>query len=322
MTIINPEKRKIAVVIPMYRVEQYIGRVIERIPAWVDRIIAVDDCSPDGSGEAAVAVGDARLVLMRLPQNRGVGGAVMAGFQRAIDLGADILVKMDGDGQMDPSYLPALVQPILDEKADFTKGNRFVHIREIKSMPGNRRAGNLGLSFLAKATSGYWNVFDPTNGYLAIAAQVYKLLDPESIHSRYYFEINLLCEMHLIRAVVVDVPIPARYLGESSSLSIRRTLFEFPPLLLKSLLRRIWIEYFVLDFTLGSLFLVVGIPMIIFGVLWGAAGWIHSIRVNVAATTGTVMIAVLPIILGFQLVLQSFVFDIQNIPSKIRNQWK
>jgi dolichol-phosphate mannosyltransferase len=310
-------QNRVCVVIPMYRVELYIQQVIAGIPDWVWRIVVVDDASPDCSAEKALASGDPRVVLVRHAQNQGVGGATLTGFAKAAEIGARVAVKMDGDGQMSPDFLWEMAEPILARRADYTKGNRFFHIAEIVRMPFVRRAGNLGLSFLTKLSSGYWNVFDPTNGYVAINLDIFRTLDTRHIHQRYFFETSMLIELNLARAVIVEIPMPARYQGETSSLSISRSLVEFAYYLLHGFLRRLWLQYFVLDFSLGTLFLVTGLLMGLFGTAWGLYFWDKSIRTGIPASTGTVMVAVLPVILGFQLLLQALAYDIQNVPKTV-----
>ena len=161
---------------------------------------------------------------------------MLTGYAEAHRLGAEIVVKMDGDGQMDPAQLPALIAPIVRGEADYAKGNRYLHARQLRSMPLLRRLGNLGLSFLTKLASGYWNIFDPTNGYTAIHAALIPLLNKEDIGRRYFFESSMLLELSLLRAVVRDVYIPARYGDETSHLSILKTLRQFPPALAEGVL--------------------------------------------------------------------------------------
>jgi hypothetical protein len=223
---------------------------------------------------------------------------------------------MDADGQMDARYLPALVRPIVTGAADYTKGNRFLHSAELRTMPSGRRVGNAGLSFFTKLASGYWPVFDPTNGYTAIHASLVPALDRSRISERFFFETSMLLELGRLRAVVHDVPIPARYGGERSALSKRRAAGEFPPRLVAATWRRIQRQYFIQDFTPVSLFLVAGTLFLLFGVVWGAYHWAESIRFGVAATTGTVMLAVLPVIIGVQLLLQALAQDIGNVPTE------
>jgi glycosyltransferase involved in cell wall biosynthesis len=304
----------VVVVIPAFGVAEHVAKVIGEVPGWVTHIVVVDDASKDGSGDLAASVGDSRVEVVRHPQNLGVGGAVLTGYHRAVELGADIIVKLDGDGQMDPTYLTALIAPIAAGEADYTKGNRFLHFSALGKMPMRRRIGNLGLSFMTKAASGYWDVFDPTNGYTAIKADVFEMLEDGSIDRRWYFETSMLIALSRIRAVVRDVAIPARYAGEKSSLSEASALRRFPPRLLGAFFRRIWTSYFVSDFSPVALFAIVGLPLFLFGLIWGTAQWIRSASVGVEASTGTIMIAVLPLILGTQLLIQGFVIDIQSPP--------
>jgi glycosyltransferase involved in cell wall biosynthesis len=318
----TPDPR-VAVVIPGYRCEATIAEVLHNIPDWVTQIVYVDDCSPDGAIEVIrrLQTQDDRIVIVEHQVNQGVGGAVLSGYKKAYELGAEVMVKMDSDGQMEAQNLPKLIQPIVSGQADYTKGNRFLHFSKISAMPFLRRIGNVGLSFLVKVASGYWNVFDPTNGFTAMHASVYPLLDTYQIDKRFFFESSMLAELGVIRAVVRDVPIPARYGNEKSSLSELDALFNFPFRLAKKFLRRITIQYFIRDFSAFSLFLILGLILSIFGTAWGAAYWLKSIRLGIPATTGTVMIAVLPLIVGIQLIIQSIALDIQNVPQEpIHNQ--
>jgi dolichol-phosphate mannosyltransferase len=306
--------KHIAVVIPAYKVAPHIETVINGIPGFVSTIVVVDDASPDDTATTARAIADPRLHVISRDNNGGVGAAVKTGYEAALRLGADVIVKMDGDNQMDPAYLLDLIQPIVDGQADYAKGNRFVHARQLARMPARRRIGNMGLSFFTKAYSGYWEVFDPTNGYTAVNAAALDALDWEGVDNRYFFETSMLFELSLARAVVQDVYIPARYGDERSSLSERRALLEFPVRLLRGMVRRIWIQYFVREFSPVALFGVSGFVLVAFGLTWGISHWVQSAATHVEATTGTVMIAVLPLILGVQLVLQALVLDIQSTP--------
>jgi dolichol-phosphate mannosyltransferase len=310
----------IAIVIPLYRAEKHIETVLQGIPDFVDQIIVVDDCSPDQSAQIVRNYPDARISLVSHSINQGVGGAVLTGYNKAVELGAEIIVKMDSDNQMDPQYILPLVAPILTGQADYTKGNRFLHTNELQSMPLIRRIGNSGLSFLTKVASGYWNIFDPTNGYTAIHASIIPLLETGKIHKRYFFESNMLIELGVICAVIRDVHIPARYQNETSSLSEWKTLFEFPPLLCAGFLRRFLLQYFILDFGVVSILFLLGTCFSLFGILFGAYQWYLSAQLATPASTGTVMLAVLPLIMGFQLLIQALIVDIQNIPTEPLHQ--
>ena len=318
---LGAESPGIAVVIPAYRAEKFIVKILSGIPQFVSYIVVVNDCSPDRTAELVQAHHDARVCLISHETNQGVGGAMLTGYRKAIELGAKIIVKIDSDDQMDPAHLIPLIAPILLGQADYTKGNRFLHANELKKMPSTRRIGNAGLSFLTKAASGYWNIFDPTNGYTAIHASLIPLLDNARIHRRYFFESSMLIELGMNRAVVRDVYIPARYGDELSSLSVWKTLFEFPPRLFSGFLRRFVVQYFIRDFGVVSLLFLTGLILSVFGFVYGANHWRQSIVTGSPASTGTVMVATLPLILGSQLLIQALIADIQSVPKEpIHNQ--
>lgn len=310
------EEPAIAVVIPAYLAQKHIQAVLAGIPAWVTHIVVVDDASPDGTAQQARQVQDSRIVVISHDQNQGVGGAVLTGYRKATELGAKIVIKMDSDGQMDPAYLVSLVAPIVLHRADYSKGNRFLHMDKLRSMPFLRRIGNAGLSFLTKVASGYWNIFDPTNGYTAIHASIVPLLNTSKIHRRFFFESSMLIELGVIGAVVRDVHIPANYSGEYSLLSEWKALFEFPPRLLAGCLRRLLIEYFIRDFGVFSILVLLGLALSAFGLVFGLYHWYLSSKMGIPASAGTVMLAILPLTLGSQLLMQALFVDIQNVPNE------
>ncbi len=304
----------LAVVIPSYRVAPYIASVIREVPDYVRHIVVVDDRSPDDIRAALTEAPDPRVVYIRHEKNRGVGGAVMTGYDRACELGAEILIKVDGDGQMDPKHIPDLIRPILAGYADYTKGNRFLHSAELRSMPPHRRLGNMLLSFLNKAASGYWHVFDPANGYTALHRDAWLCLNRKRLAERYFFETSLLIELGCVRAVVEDVAIAARYQGEVSSLSPWKVTLEFPPKLVAGLVRRINANYFLHDFTPVSLFLLTGSLALLFAFVWGGYFWRRAFQTGLQTPTGTVMLAVVSLVLGVQLLLQALALDMQSVP--------
>ncbi len=311
----TPPSCVIAVVIPAYRAATHIQKVLAGIPPFVRHIVVVDDCSPDNTAALVSTLSDSRIFLVRHRENQGVGGAVLSGYDAALALGADIIVKIDSDDQMDPSYLMPLIAPLLTGDADYAKGNRFLHLRQLESMPLLRRIGNMGLSFLTKLASGYWNIFDPTNGYTAIHASTVTQLNRTAIDKRFFFEISLLLELGLLQAVVRDIYIPARYADEFSSLSEGKALIEFPPRLLRGFLVRLLVQYFLRDFSPVSLFLLTGSLFTLFGGIFGSYHWYLSAATGIETSAGTVMLAVLPIILGLQFLLQAINIDIQNVPT-------
>src|SRR5581483_10965039 len=206
------QRPHVAVVIPCYRVRRHVLSVIERIGAEVSTIYVVDDGCPEHSGaHVTSSCGDPRVRVLAHAKNRGVGAAVMTGYLQAAADGAEIVVKLDGDGQMNPRLIPAFVDPIARGEADYVKGNRFYNPADVRSMPIVRLLGNAALSFLSKLSTGYWSIFDPTNGYTAIHASIVKLLQTEKISERYFFESDLLFRLYLLRCVVTDVPMQAVY---------------------------------------------------------------------------------------------------------------
>jgi glycosyltransferase involved in cell wall biosynthesis len=308
--------QSVAVVIPCYRVHSQILPLIERIGTQVEWIIVVDDACPEGSGAWVQRnCSDRRVTVLLNDKNQGVGGAVMHGYMHALELGADVIVKLDGDGQMDPHYIKHLIRPILNGRADYAKGNRFFSIDGLRSMPRIRLLGNALLSFFSKISSGYWNLFDPTNGYTAISASTLALLPLAKISPRYFFESDMLFQLGCLRACVVDVPMEAVYADEKSNLKILHVVHQFLFKHLMNTCKRIFHNYFLRDFSLASIELVAGLCFSLFGFVFGAFHWEKSVTTGITATTGTVMLAALPIILGVQLLLSFLAFDIGATPN-------
>ena len=307
----------VAVVIPCFRVKKHILYVVEGIGDEVDYIVVVDDACPEKSGEFVLGnCCDARIKVVTHTHNQGVGGAVLTGYRYAAELGAEIMVKLDGDGQMDPSLIDLFVRPIKSGQADYTKGNRFYNAEDVRTMPPIRLVGNAILSFMTKISSGYWTIFDPTNGYTAISTAVFHQLPSHKIQRRYFFESDMLFRLGTIRACVLDVPMEAVYGDERSGLRISRILHQFFLRNIANLCKRIAYNYFLRDFTLASIELIVGGSFLVFGVSFGTHQWVHSISSGVTSSTGTVMLAALPVILGVQLVLSFLAFDISATPNK------
>lgn len=312
-----PRPVRIAVVVPCYRVTRHVLAVLAGIGPEVSRIFAVDDCCPEGSGDFIERnVTDPRVRVLRHERNKGVGGAVVTGYRAAIEEGLDIVVKVDGDGQMDPALIPRFAAPVAAGEADYAKGNRFFSVTAVRGMPRVRLFGNAVLSFLTKLSSGYWSVFDPTNGYTAVHCRALAALDLSTLSERYFFETDMLIRLGEVRAVVVDVPMRAVYGDEVSGLKIRQILGEFLGKHLKAVLRRIVYQYFLRDFSFASLNLVIGLALFVFGTLFGAVEWWVSLRSGVPATTGTVMLAAMPIIAGLQMLLFFFSSDIASEPKR------
>ncbi len=311
----------LAAVIPCFRVKRHILGVLAAIPAAVDHIYVVDDACPEGSG-AAVESGctDPRVRVLRHERNQGVGGATLTGYRAALADGATVIVRLDGDGQMDPALIPRLVRPILEGTADYAKGNRFFELEGLRAMPPLRLFGNSMLSFASKLSSGYWNVFDPTNGFTAIHAAVLRQLPLDKLAQGWFFESDLLFRLGTIRAVVCDVPIPARYGDETSSLVVRRVVGEFAWKHLSNAAKRIFYGYYLRNFNIASIEIALGLPLIAFGGWIGVTRWIDGYQSATPATSGTVMLAALPVLIGIQLVLAFLSYDLQNVPRDVLHQ--
>lgn len=306
--------QSVLVVIPCYKVAAQIEQTVNELPDWIDGVVLVNDASPDQTGVVLrqIAQNNPKVTLIEHKENKGVGGAMKTGFEFALNTSFDLIIKLDGDGQMDATFIPFLLDPLSTTDADYSKGNRFNDFKALQRMPFVRRAGNLGLSFLLKAASGYWDVFDPTNGFFAIKKDIIKKLDLSRLSERYFFESSLLIELYYTGAIVKDVPMPAIYGEEVSNLSVSKTLFTFPPKLIKATIRRILLKYFIYDFNLTSLYILAGIPMFVFGLVFGIIKWIEFARIDIAAPTGTVMLSVLPFILGFQMLLSATQHDVKS----------
>lgn len=307
----------IAVVVPCYKVADKVVQVLSRVPEQVSIIVCVDDACPERSGDVIERdVSDPRVRVVRHAENKGVGGAVLTGYAAAISLGADVIVKIDGDGQMDPRLVPRFVDPILRGEADYTKGNRFFAYGTTAKMPPIRKFGNSALSFLTKASSGYWQLFDPTNGFTAIHARIAELLPVERIANRFFFESDMLFHLGMMRAVVEDIPMVARYDDEESNLRVVGVIAPFIGGHIRNSIRRFLATYFVRDFSIVTVEFIAGIALLGFGLTYGLLHWLENYDSQNAAPAGVVMLAVTPTILGIQFLLAAINFDITNYPRR------
>ncbi len=307
----------VAVVVPAFQAGGQVAATLAGIPAFVRTIIVVVDGATDDTArlvDEAAAV-DPRVARVDHPVNRGVGAAMRTGYRRALDAGAEIVAKMDADGQMDPGCLAALVLPVALGRADYAKGNRFLHTREIRAMPPLRLAGNAALSLLSKLSSGYWNLLDPTNGYTAASREALLAVDLDQVDDGYFFESSMLTELSLARAVCADVAIPARYGDESSHLSVAKSVVEFAAKHARAFARRLWLRHVVLDFSPVALLLGIGVPLGLFGFVFGARHWAASSAAGVPATAGTVMVAAFTTAAGLFSVVQAMIYDLLSVPT-------
>lgn len=306
----------IAVVIPCYREREHILQVINAVPSVVSKIICIDDACPDKTGEYVTEnVSDPRVEVVVNDHNEGVGGATIRGYQAALNSGATVIVKLDGDGQMDPRFIEALVEPVHDGRADYAKGNRFFDLEKLQSMPKGRLFGNAVLSFVSKFSTGYWQTFDPTNGFTAINREILALLPLAKIDHGYFFESDMLFRLNTLGCVVIDVPMPAHYGNETSHLNVRKELGAFTYKHSLNFVKRIFYNYFLRGFSIASIQWLLGPLLLLFGISFGISEWIESERNAVTASAGTVMLAALPTIVGIQFILSAIDHDIRNVPT-------
>ena len=303
----------IAVVVPAFREEKLIAQTIAGVPDFVDAIFVIDDASPDQTSDAVKAIESPRVHLTRLPSNRGVGGAILEGHRQALDAGCQISVVMAGDDQMDPNFLTSLLDPIIDEGLGYTKGNRLYSRKALAGMPKYRVIGNMVLSILTKAASGYWHVTDPQNGYTAISREALESIPLDRVSQRYEFENDMLIWLNISGVRVRDVPIPARYGAERSTVKLFSFMIRTSSLLFRGFWRRIWYRYMLMDFSPVALFLIAGIALATTGLIAGLWTVVQALSGH-SPTAGTTMISVVPFLMGFVLLVNALVLDINNSP--------
>jgi dolichol-phosphate mannosyltransferase len=308
---------KVIAVVPAYKVTRHILGVVKEALNYCHHVVVVDDCCPAQSGKLVKETNLSDNVTVVFNEvNLGVGGAVMAGYRRAAELGATVIVKVDGDGQMDSSLIPEFITPILRGEADYTKGNRFFDLRQLGQMPKIRIFGNAALSLMAKVSTGYWDIFDPTNGFTAIHADIVRRLPFDKISTRYFFETDMLFRLNTLRATVVDVPMDALYADEVSNLHIHQIAGEFLFKHARNGVKRIFYNYYLRDMSAASFELLVGLLLFVFGGVFGGLHWLNASRVSQATPVGTIMITAICAIWGMQLLLAFIGADISNVPHR------
>jgi glycosyltransferase involved in cell wall biosynthesis len=306
-------QHSIGVVIPAYNEEELIESTLTSIPPYVDKVYVVDDASTDGTGKKIQSMNnEGRFVYLHHDQNRGVGAAIATGYKKALQDGVDVVAVMAGDNQMDPRYLPQLLDPIVWKKADYTKGNRLVHTTLRKGMPAWRSFGNSLLTYLTKMSCGYYDMIDPQNGYTAISRQTLSRLNLDDIYPRYGYLNDMLAKMNVLGANIMDVIIPARYGNEKSKIRYGFYIVKVSWLLLKTFVWRLWMKYFVLNFHPLIIFYVTGF----FLALVGMASMVYAVWQKLFVPGSEFFIhgilSLMLFMIGMQFVLFGILFDIQN----------
>ena len=304
---------RVAVVVPALNEEALIARTVSTMPDLVDHVIVVDDASADATGEKARAAGDDRVEVIVHEQNQGVGGAILSGHRRAIEMGADVSVVMAGDAQMDPDHLPALLDPIAADGYDFAKADRFFDFGSYQGMPRTRVIGNVVVGFLAKASSGYWHLFDPLNGYTAVRTDALRRLPLDRVRRDYSFECDLLVYLNIIHAKGKDVPVPASYGEERSGIRLFRAGRKLVWSLFRGFWRRMVWKYVLWSFSPVAIFLFSGLALCLWGVGFGIGITLATLGPP-QASAATVLMSVGPLLVGINLVIVAWVLDVLESP--------
>lgn len=302
---------KAAAVIPAYKVSRHIVDVVRSIPDEIDFIIVVDDACPEKSGEILkVSKISKKVTIIYHPVNLGVGGAMKSGYLAALELGAQVIVKIDGDGQMDSSQISNLIKPILQGESDYAKGNRFYSLNLVREMPKIRLIGNVVLSFMSKLSTGFYHIFDPNNGFTAVSSEALALIEFSSVDDRYFFESDMLYQLNVTGMRALDVPMPAIYRDEVSNLRIGHSIFYFFPRHIRNTCKRITLNYFVRDFNVATLQLISGVALGIWGFIAGMGTWLHSRNTGIPSQPGTIVLVAILSIASLQLLLSFINYDI------------
>lgn len=318
--------KKLCIVIPCYKVSKHIITVLRNIPLGnINFIYIVDDDCPEFSGKIVenyvLANNIKNIVVLKNKKNLGVGGATKRGYVEALKDNNDIIIKMDGDDQMDPNKINNLLKPLLHDEFDYAKGNRFFNLNDLKNMPKIRIFGNVLLSFFCKLSTGYWNTFDPTNGFTAINSKVARLIPLNKVSNNFFFEIDLLFRLSILRAKIADVPMEAVYKNEKSNLKISIIIFPFLKMLFVNFLKRIFYNYYLRNFTIASIELPVGFIMFFYGITYGLTNYSKYASLESPTPLGIIMLAALLITLGFQLLLNFLNYEMNSSPKECLNKY-
>ncbi|WP_232316166.1 glycosyltransferase family 2 protein [Methanosarcina vacuolata] len=304
------ESTRIGVVVPAYNEELLISETLSGIPEYVDRIYVIDDGSTDRTGEIVKKFGDSRIVYLRHEVNKGVGAGIIDGYKLALKDEMDIVAVMAGDNQMDPVQLPRLIFPIIEGRADYTKGNRLLTDNFRTGMSKWRSLGNLLLSFITKIGSGYWHVMDPQNGYTAISRQALDVIDLDSVYPYYGYCNDLLIKLNAFGMRVMDVVMPARYGRERSKIHYGKFIRKVAPMIFRGFLWRLRVKYTVLDFHPLVLFYFLGMVALPVGVILGLWGLLQVLLQNPLPSYYP-LLGFLVLGMGLQMLLFGMLFDMQ-----------
>ncbi len=305
--------KKIAVVVPAFNEEKLIKEAIASIPDFVDKIYVIDDCSTDRTKEIIQAFGkeNQKVTCIDHKKNKGVGAAIVSGYKKSLDENMDIVAVMAGDNQMDPAFLESFLDPIVDGRADYTKGNRLMSSKSRKGMSRWRFLGNTMLTYMTKVSSGYWQMVDPQNGYTAISRHALEEIDLDSVYPRYGYCNNMLCKLNVHSLKVMDIPHPAKYGQEKSKIKYGNYIIKVSNLLLSDFLWRMKVKYTVMGFHPLVLFYLFGFILSLLGIAGGLYSLYYKIILS-GPIFEKVTLALITFIMGIQFILFAMVFDMQS----------
>ena len=302
-------------VIPCYKTKEKAAEVASKTLDFVDKVICVDDnCPYQTSKLIERRINNNNLLIIKNKKNLGVGASFKVGLKAALDLGADYIVKIDSDGQMNPDLIPLFIKPLKEKKTLFVKGNRFRSSQVIQKMPNVRLYGNIFLSFLTKISTGYWELFDPTNGFIAFNKELIKQIPLHKLDDRFFFETDLLFRVGLSETFIIEIPIEAVYEDEKSNLN---SLIEIPNFFFKHInliFKRILYSYFLYDFNPGSFFLVISLLFGFISFSIASYHYIYSSLNNIATPTGIQTLFLSLFLISLQFLINFIHYDISQKP--------
>ena len=312
---------KTVAIVPCYKSSIIAPKVVRELINYVDFVICVDDCCPELTGKIIQnnIVNDNLKVIFH-KRNKGVGGATKTGIHFAKKIAAEIIIKIDSDGQMDPSYIPMLIEPIINQTSDVTKGNRFRNIDVLIRMPKIRLLGNIILSFITKLSTGYWELFDPTNGFIAINTKILSKIQYQKTDNRYFFETDLLFRCGLYDLLISEIEIPTIYKNEKSGLNPMQESIRYLLSHITIFIKRIIYQYFLIDFNPGSLSFLFGFITGIFTIFAGFKSVLYYKALNIESPLGMKILFLTSAIISVQLFVSFVYYDATQRP--LRRQIK
>ena len=302
---------KVGAILPCFRSSREAVWVVQECLKQVELVVCIDDLCPEQTGAVIkkAYADEPRVIVLIHAYNQGVGGAVKTGISYLLNTDIDVFVKVDSDGQMNPALIPKLVRPILEGATQFSKGNRFRDIDILRQMPVIRLIGNAGLSFITKLSTGYWELFDPTNGFLAMSRSIFDSIQIEKTDNRYFFETDLLFRCALANTKIEEIPMQAIYRRERSSLNPFEEILRFARRHISVLFKRIVYQYFLLEINPGSFELLGGLMSGLIALFIGLNSLCSGWRNGQETPAGTQTLFLALMIISLQLILGFVYYD-------------